>query len=1050
MTETMSSLSQCPVCGADLPPQTSAGLCTRCVFKQMMAGPETRAVAPKPDFPRAFGSYELLTQIARGGMGVVYKARQAALNRTVALKVIVSAEASAPDFPRRFRIEAEAAASLDHPHIVPIYEIGEVDGQPFFSMKLVEGPSLRGPMDLRRAATLVATLARAVHHAHQRGIIHRDLKPNNVLLDAKGEPFLTDFGLAKLVEKESTITKTIAVLGTPSYMAPEQARGDARRIATTADVYGLGAILYELMAGQPPFVGGTTLETIRLVLDHEPRRPTAFNPKIDRDLETICLKCLEKDPSVRYGSAEALADDLERWLRHEPILARPASLVDRAVKWARRHPSVALLLALLIVSIVLGFAFTLSLSVARQRALKASRWSLYAARIGLAQEAWTAGHVHRARGLLESLTPHSGEKDLRGFEWRYLLGLCQDESFLTISNLEHSVQCVAASPDGRWLAVVGDEPDVILWNIATRTVAARLTAPPGNNCVAFSPDGKQVAVGGADASIRILDLDGEREPVVLAGHAHPIGQLAFSPDGKWLASASRLDGTVKLWELAAQVARASFGQVPNQYPAVAFSPDSATLAWSSGDHAIQLSDVPSGLVRKTLTGHGGPAVCLAFSTDGKWLASGSKDFDARLWDARSGIHLATLPGQNGMLTSIAFSPNSRLLLTGCADGTMELWNVPAPGQIAKHMGHEDINLFKGHEMWINKAIFLPDGQTIVSGSDDGSLKFWEVARASRSSILDYHSAVQPATLDELRQENTGKDFLLRKDACEVRFCAGGAKLAVLDDRPIIQVWDGDVKEALGVLPLPDTEAKATVLFPDGQRALSVGSDDRLYLWKLDERGSPSVVGAMGFPVARLAVSQDGRRLAAGTVNGKLVLWDVASWKAMATNACGPGRISSLGFYPDGQALLVAIGISADTNLLARVEIGDGAIRFSPTSAQGLVTAVAFSPDSKLIATSARDGMVHLWRADSLAPVGTLRGHSGYETSAAFSPDGSTLATASNDGTVKLWAMASQEELLTMPGHIAPWTQVAFSPDGTKLVACGEAGLIRVWRAPWPK
>jgi WD40 repeat protein len=1012
----------------------------------MLAVPGPPALDSKPAFPRPFGKYELLEQIARGGMGVVYKARQVALNRTVALKVIVSAEASSPDFLRRFRIEAEAAAGLDHPNIVPIYEIGEVDGQPFFSMKLVDGPSLCGGVDPRRAAALAATLARAVHHAHQRGIIHRDLKPNNVLVDASGEPHLTDFGLAKLVEKESTITKTIAVLGTPSYMSPEQARGDAKHITTTADVYGLGAILYELLAGQPPFVGGTTLETIRLVLDREPRRPAALNPKVDRDLETVCLKCLEKEPSRRYGSAEALADDLERWLRHEPIMARPASSARRAIKWAHRHPGVAILLGLLLLSLLLGLALTWSQSVARQRALTASRWSLYAARIGLAQEAWTAGHVHRARLLLESLEPQPGQEDLRGFEWCYLWSICQDESFLTVTNLEHSVRWVAASPDGRLLAVVGDQPGVILWNVATRSIEARLPAPSGNDCVAFSPDGTQVAVAGADASIRILDLAGGREAVVLAGHVHRVGQLAFSPDGRWLATASRLDGTIKVWDLATKTAKASFGQVPNQYPAVAFSPDSATLAWSSGDHAIQLSDVLSGTVLKTLTGHGGPVVCLAFSPDGKWLASGSKDFDARLWDARTGVHLATLPGQNGMLTSVTFSPNSQLLLTACADGTMELWNVPAQGQIAAHMGHEDIDLYRGHEMWVNRAIFLPDGQTIVSGGDDGNLKFWEVAREPLLHMLDYHSAVQPDTLDELHGAGAGNEKFLRQDACEVRFCAAGSKFAVLDDRPIIQVWDGDIQQALGVVPLPDSAAVATALFPDGQRAISAGSDDQLRLWKLDARGPPAIVGTMGFSATRLAISQDARWLAAGAANGEVECWNTAFWRPVATNSCGPGRVSALGFYPDGQALLAAIKVADGSNILAQVSLDSGVVRFSPEPHQGLVTAIAFSPDSRLIAGCARDGIVRLWRSDSLVQVGTLRGHSGYVTSAAFAPDGRTLATASNDGTVKLWAVESREELLTLPGHIAPWTQVAFSPAGSELAACGEAGLIRVWRA----
>src|SRR5437667_10415366 len=250
-------------------------------------------------------------------MGVVWRARQLSLNREVALKVIAEGELASEDFIERFHTEATAAASLDHPNIVPIYEIGEHEGRHFFSMKLIAGRTLTresggSPMPPRRVGRLLAKLARAVHYAHQRGILHRDLKPNNVLLDGHGEPHLTDFGLAKLVERESTLTKTLAVLGTPSYMSPEQARGETKQLTTAADVYGLGAILYELISGQPPFAGGTTMATIRQVLEEEPRRLSMLNASIDRDLETICLKCLEKEPVRRYGSAETLARDLER------------------------------------------------------------------------------------------------------------------------------------------------------------------------------------------------------------------------------------------------------------------------------------------------------------------------------------------------------------------------------------------------------------------------------------------------------------------------------------------------------------------------------------------------------------------------------------------------------------------------------------------------------------------------------------------------------------------------------------------------------------------
>jgi TolB-like protein/predicted Ser/Thr protein kinase/Flp pilus assembly protein TadD len=297
------------------------------------------------------GDYELLEEIGRGGQGVVFRARQKSLNRIVALKVIGLGQWATQAHLKRFRLEAASAASLDHPCIVPIYEVGERDGQCYFSMKFVEGGQLdevvkHTPISVRRAAELIAKVARTVHYAHEHGILHRDIKPGNILLDAKGEPHLTDFGLARLVESESTVTRTLEVLGTPSYMSPEQAAGNSIKLTEATDVYGLGAVLYQLLTGHPPFAGGTTYETIKLLLETEPRAPRLWNPKVDRDLSTICLKCLEKDPKRRYPSAPALADDLERWLRHEPTQARRTGVVGRGKKWLQRNPNVAAMVAL--------------------------------------------------------------------------------------------------------------------------------------------------------------------------------------------------------------------------------------------------------------------------------------------------------------------------------------------------------------------------------------------------------------------------------------------------------------------------------------------------------------------------------------------------------------------------------------------------------------------------------------------------------------------------------------------------------------------------------
>src|SRR5437762_1332935 len=374
----------CRNCGAKVFSDAPEGLCTGCVLEAAIGGavaggddpgrpassmpattpddvaPASQKTARAAELLGELGDYELLDEVGRGGQEVVFRARQTSLNRTVALKIISLGQWASKAHLKRFRLEAEAAARLEHPGIVPIHEVGERDGSCYFSMKFVEGGQLdevvrRTPISIRQAAELIAKVARTVHYAHEHGILHRDIKPGNILLDQRGEPHLTDFGLARLVESESTITRTREALGTPSYMAPEQAAGEQRKLSNATDVYGLGAVLYQLLTDHPPFAGGTTYDTIKLLLDTEPRQPRLLNPKIDRDLSTICLKCLEKDPQRRYPSALALAEDLERWLKHEPIRARRTGVFTHARKWVRRNPSIAAMTAtLLALAVPLG------------------------------------------------------------------------------------------------------------------------------------------------------------------------------------------------------------------------------------------------------------------------------------------------------------------------------------------------------------------------------------------------------------------------------------------------------------------------------------------------------------------------------------------------------------------------------------------------------------------------------------------------------------------------------------------------------------------------
>jgi hypothetical protein len=545
-----------------------------------------------------FGKYRLVEEIEKGGMGVVWKAWQTSPPRFVALKMIRSGEFASVEEVRRFHAEAEAAGTMDHPHIVPIYEVGEHDGQHYFSMKLMKGGSLkarlgevgltpglaRSELDARQKAIarLMITVARAVHHAHQRGILHRDLKPANVLLDEEGRPHVTDFGLAKRIDEDAGQTLPGQVLGTPSYMAPEQARGD-RTITTQADVYGLGSVLYVLLTGQPPFQAGTVPETLRQVQDQDPVWPRAVVPHGDRDLETICLKCLEKDPARRYNSAEAVAEELERWQRGEPILARPVGQLERTAKWVRRNPAVSALTAAVVLVLMAGILasayFALEADAGRRDAQKradaeadarkderkaredADRAkelaeqnerdalrNLYRARLFPMVQAWKDRDFGLLEQRLEDSMPEPGKLDFRGWEWYYFLAQCrQVRTVLPGSGPYGSTG--AWCRQTRHLAAATEAGAVDIWDMTQDK--REVTLPTQGSQIlsmAWDPTGKHLACASPDEKVRIWDVSSHRVVRTLPGAPAGYQVLAWSPDGKYLAF-GRPNGTILIWKV---------------------------------------------------------------------------------------------------------------------------------------------------------------------------------------------------------------------------------------------------------------------------------------------------------------------------------------------------------------------------------------------------------------------------------------------------------------------------------------------------------------------
>ena len=644
--------------------------------------------------PRCFGDYELLEEIAHGGMGIVYKARQqiGGGTRLVALKMMRAGGQASPAVVERFLIEARAAATLEHPHIVPIYDVGAVDGQHYFTMQLMPGGSLQqrladGPLPPLDAARLVQGVAEAVQHAHEHGIIHRDIKPHNILLASGGcepladdgtggshpplagaTPKLADFGLVRT--RESGLSVTGEALGTPSYMPPEQARGELRHIGAPSDVYGLGAVLYALVTGRPPFQSADMFQTMRQVCEEEPLPPRQLNPAVPRDLETVCLKCLEKEPARRYASAAELAEELRRFERGEPVQARPVGRVERGWRWCRRNPAVAGLLAAVVLSLTAGACLSTALAVwatrsahdAEARAEQASRAEAtaerkakdekdareradnfrrqaednerrarqaederqaryrveYTTQITLAEQARQGGDLFGARRTLDGT-----RRESRGWEYGYLYGLL-------------------------------NAPQRTLWGHTA-----------GVSSVAFSPDGLRLASATGQVyrpgDIKVWEVRTGQEVLSLKGHASRVESVCFSPDGKVLASGSG-DQTIKLWDTRTGHELRTFRGHRNYVSSVCFRPDGKQLASASADGTVKVWDTQTGKELRTLEGHQAVVKSVCFSPDGKQLASGGNDRTVRLWDLQTGGHAVLQELPAGWVASVTFSPDGQTLI----------------------------------------------------------------------------------------------------------------------------------------------------------------------------------------------------------------------------------------------------------------------------------------------------------------------------------------------------------------------------------------------------